>query len=88
MAGAAAFSSALINEPEADNEKVLSVIWKSGLKSWRKRFIRFKTKVRNGAYPAHIESFWVIMSLVTMLHLSDYKIPYDLVKRLIGTMSR
>lgn len=88
MAGAAAFSSSLINEPEVDSANVLSVIWKGGLKSWRKRFIRFKTKVRNGAYPAHVESFWIVMVLVSALHFSDKRNYYNLVTPMVGILPR
>lgn len=86
MAGAASYSSSLIHETDADNQKVLTLIWKSGLRSWRKRFVQFKIKVRNGAYPAHLESLWIIMGLVLALHFSAYNIPHDPVNKLVGTM--
>lgn len=86
MAGAASYSSSLINESEAEGHKVLGLIWKSGLKSWKKRFIRFKVKVRNGAYPAHLESLWVIMAVIIALHFSTYDVPYDLVSKLLEIM--
>jgi carnitine O-palmitoyltransferase 1, liver isoform len=88
MAGAASYSSSLIHETDADNQKVLTLIWKSGLRSWKKRFIQFKIKVRNGAYPAHLESLWVIISIVTVLHFSSYKMPYNIVNNLFGLMPR
>jgi hypothetical protein len=88
MAGTAAYSSSLIHEADPDNEKVLSVIWKSGLRSWKKRFNRFQTKVRNGAYPAHLESLWVLTGLVTALHLAGYKVPLNLLDKLIDVIPR
>lgn len=88
MAGAAAYSSSLINETDADNQKVLSLIWKSGLKSWRKRFVRYKIKVRNGVYPAHLESLYIVMAIVTAIHFSSYHVPYDLTDNLVEMLPK
>lgn len=87
MSGATAYSSS-IHETESDNKTVLSLIWKSGLRSYKKRFAFFKTKVRNGAYPAHLESLWIIMTLTVALHFSNYGVPFNLVSKLIATTSR
>ena len=81
MAGAAVYTSSLINETDADNENVLTLIWKSGLRSWKKRFIRYKAKVHNGVYPAHLESLWVIMCVITAFHFSSYQMPFDLINK-------
>lgn len=88
MAGAAAYSSSLIHETESDNKSVLSLIWKSGLRSYKKRFASFKAKVRNGAYPAHLESLWIIMGVTMALHFSGYGVLFDLVKKLLDKMPR
>lgn len=88
MAGAASYSSSLIHETEGDNKTVLSLIWKSGLRSWKKRFVLFKIKVRNGVYPAHLESLWIIMALIAALHFAAYKVPYDLVNKFIEILPR
>lgn len=81
MAGAAVYTSSLINETDGDNKNVLTLIWKSGLRSWRKRFIRYIAKVRNGVYPAHLESLWVVMCIVTALHFSSHQVPFDLINK-------
>lgn len=88
MAGAAAYSSTLINETDADNQKVLSLIWISGLKSWRKRFVRYKIKVHNGVYPAHLESLWIVLAIVMALHFSSYRVPYDLTDDLVAMLPK
>lgn len=88
MAGTSEYSSSLIHETENDNYKASTLIWKSCLKSWKKRFIQFKLKVRNGAFPAHLESLWVIMGVVTALHFSGYGVPYDLVNKITDTTPR
>lgn len=88
MAGLAEFNSTLIHETESDNKTVLSLIWKSGLRSYRKRFASFKSKVRNGAYPAHLESLWIIMGVTMALHFSGYGTPFDLVENVVNKFSR
>jgi carnitine O-palmitoyltransferase 1, liver isoform len=90
MAGVASFSfsSWFINENDTENQNLLDVIWESGLRSWKKRFARFRSKVRNGVYPAHLESLWVIMGLIMSLHYSSVKLPYDSVNKLVDIMPR
>lgn len=88
MAGLEDFNSTLIHETESDNKTVLSLIWKSGLRSYKKRFASFKSKVRNGAYPAHLESLWIIMGVTMALHFSNYGVSFDLVNKLVDKMSR
>ena len=88
MAGAASYSSSLIHETEADNQEVLTLIWRSGLKSWKKRLIRLKVKLRNGAYPAHLESLWVIMAVVMALHFLKYKGPHESINMLVAKLPK
>lgn len=88
MAGAARYSSSLIHETDADNQKVLTLIWKSGLKSWRKRFARFKIKVRNGAYPAHLESLWLIIAVIIGCHFASFDVPTKLLTRIMLSMPK
>lgn len=88
MAGAAGYSSSLIRDTENDNQKVLDLIWKSGLQSWWKRFLLYKIKVRNGVYPAHLESLWIIFAVVGAIHYSGSNLPYDLVNKFIHRMPR
>lgn len=89
MAGAAPYSSSIIHESENDsNQQVLTLIWRSGLRSWKKRFVQFKIKVRNGAYPVHLESLWVIMGFLLLAHFSATKVPFELVRKLLWMTPR
>lgn len=60
------------------NKEVLELVWQSGVKSWKSRVARWKTLIRNRVYPAHLESLWVITTLVIAFHFSSRKVPYDL----------
>lgn len=74
--------SGLIKEESTNtnhHKEVLQLVWQSGIRSWKKRFARFKTKVRNGVYPAHLESLWVVIGVVMALHFSKKSVPYDMV---------
>lgn len=74
--------SKLIKDEHTDtnhHKEVLNLVWQSGVRSWKKRFAQYRSKVRNGAYPAHLESLWLIMGLVMALHFSQIRVPYDLV---------
>lgn len=87
---AVAFSFAITHEGlnvDYDTE-VLHLVWQSGVRSWKKRIARIKAGIRNGAYPAHTESLWVIMVLVFLLHYSSKKVPYDLVNTYMKVMPR
>lgn len=61
------------------DQEVLQLVWRSGLRSWKERLDRWKRKIRNGVYPAHLESLWIVMALVMAIHFSSRKVPYDLV---------
>lgn len=78
---AVSYSELIKHEHTDTNHRldVLKLVWQSGLRSWKKRFARFRSKVRNGVYPAHLESLWLIMGLVMAFHFSATKIPFDLV---------
>ncbi|XP_070506218.1 carnitine O-palmitoyltransferase 1, liver isoform isoform X2 [Chironomus tepperi] len=85
---AVAFSFAITHEGwnvDYDRE-VLNLVWQSGVRSWKKRLARIKAGIRNGAYPAHLESLWVIMILVTLMHYASKKVPYDLVNTTMKIM--
>lgn len=60
---AVAFSFAITHEGWNVNydREVLNLVYESGKRSWRKRLARIKAGIKNGAYPAHLESLWVIM---------------------------
>lgn len=87
---AVAFSFAITHEGWNVNydREVLNLVWESGIRSWKKRIARIKAGVRNGAYPAHLESLWIIMGLVTLLHFSSKSVPYDLVNNFMKAMPR
>lgn len=81
--------SELIKQESTDanhDKEVLSLVFQSGVRSTKKRFARFLAKVRNGAYPAHLESLWVIIALVSLMHYSAKRVPYDLVNVFIVYM--
>lgn len=65
------------------DQEVLQLVWVSGLRSWKKRFAKFKSKVKNGVYPAHLESLWLIMGTVMAVHFATQKVPLDLVNILL-----
>lgn len=81
--------SGLIKHEHTDanhDQEVLQLVWQSGLRSWKKRIARSKNKLRNGVYPAHIESLWVMIVIVMALHFSTQTLPYDLVNVFLRLM--
>jgi carnitine O-palmitoyltransferase 1, liver isoform len=81
--------SELIKHEHTDanhDKEVLQLVWQSGLRSWKKRIARSKNKIRNGIYPAHIESLWLVIGVVMALHFYTQKVPYDLVNIVIKVM--
>lgn len=87
---AVAFSFAITHEGWNVNydSEVLHLVWQSGVRSWKKRFARIKAGIKNGAYPAHLESFYVIIILVTLLHFASKRVPFDLVNTCMKIMPR
>lgn len=65
---------------DANHDKeVLELVWQSGWRSWKRRIARFNTKIRNGVYPAHLESLWIVILLVSAIHFkTQAKLPFDL----------
>lgn len=49
---------------------------------WRKKITDFRYKIRNSAYPGHIESIWIIIAVTIGLHFSGRN--YGLMKYLTG----
>ncbi|XP_050447683.1 carnitine O-palmitoyltransferase 1, liver isoform isoform X2 [Cataglyphis hispanica] len=78
---AVAFSFSITHEGWDVNfdREVLHLVWLSGVRSWKKRFFRFQNNLKSGVYPASLESFWITVMLVTVIHFAGYKVPYDLV---------
>lgn len=62
----------------------INPIRKTRSKSWIKWLTQANRKLRNAVYPAHVESFWVISTLVLALHFASYRLPFNLVNDLAG----
>ncbi|KAL3285273.1 hypothetical protein HHI36_019383 [Cryptolaemus montrouzieri] len=77
---AVAFSFAITHEGWDVNfdREVLHLVWQSGIRSWKKRIARFQNSIHNGVYPGHMWSLWMLVGLVTAVHFSGYKVPFDL----------
>ncbi|XP_017785605.1 PREDICTED: carnitine O-palmitoyltransferase 1, liver isoform isoform X2 [Nicrophorus vespilloides] len=82
---AVAFSFAITHEGWDVNfdREVLNLVWQSGIRSWKKRFARFMNSVHNGVYPAHLWTLWITMCITSAIHFSGYKVPYDLVTKVM-----
>ncbi|XP_070491326.1 carnitine O-palmitoyltransferase 1, liver isoform-like [Chironomus tepperi] len=85
---ATTYSDVLIHEHTEANhdQEVLQLVFKSGIRSWRKRFARFRSKVKNGVYPAHLESLWIIVAMAMGFHFYTQNTPFDVVKLVIKFM--
>lgn len=46
----------------------------------------FQNSIHNGVYPGHLWSLWILISLVAGVHFSGFKVPYDLVTKLMPWM--
>ncbi|XP_045462962.1 carnitine O-palmitoyltransferase 1, liver isoform isoform X2 [Harmonia axyridis] len=77
---AVAFSFAITHEGWDVNfdREVLHLVWQSGIRSWKKRIARFQNSIHNGVFPGHMWSLWMLITLVTAVHFSGYKVPLDL----------
>ncbi|XP_033222790.1 carnitine O-palmitoyltransferase 1, muscle isoform [Belonocnema kinseyi] len=86
---AVAFSFAITHEGWDVNfdREVLHLVWESGIRSWKKRFFRFKNNLKSGVYPASLRSLWFTISLVTAVHFAGYKVPFDLVGKVSPYLS-
>lgn len=78
---AVAFSFSITHEGWHLNydREVLHLVWESGLRSWKKRLARFRTGVRNGVYPAHLQSLWLVIAVAMALHFTQRHVPFNLV---------
>lgn len=91
---AVAFSFSITHEGWDVNfdREVLHLVWQSGIRSWKKRVARFQNSVHNGVYPGHLWTLWILMTFVSTLHFSGYKVPFDLnilvLKLLPGTSTK
>lgn len=87
---AVAFSFSITHEGWNVNydREVLNLVFDSGVRSWKKRIGRLKSGIRNGVYPAHTESLWVLFGLVSLFHYFGKSTPFDLVNSILGFVSR
>lgn len=81
---AVAFSFSITHEGWDINydREVLNLVFDSGLRSWKKRIARIRNGIRNGAYPAHLQSLWIVISVAAALHFSGKNTPFDIVNRI------
>lgn len=71
---------------ENHDREYLQFIRKVKSKSWEKRLDQISRRLRNFIYPAHVESLWIICSVVICLHYAAKKVPYDLVDVVVGLL--
>ncbi|XP_012285160.1 carnitine O-palmitoyltransferase 1, muscle isoform isoform X2 [Orussus abietinus] len=76
---AVAFSFSITHEGWDVNfdREVLHLVWQSGVRSWKKRFFRFQNNLKNGVYPASLQSFWLTVAVVSAVHFVGYRFPLD-----------
>ncbi|KAG4073892.1 hypothetical protein HA402_014097 [Bradysia odoriphaga] len=60
------------------NREVLNLVWDSGVRSWKKRIARFRNGIRNGVFPAHIQSLYILISIALGLHVTGKQAPFNL----------
>ncbi|KAL5289699.1 CPT1A family protein [Megaselia abdita] len=82
---AVAFSFSITHEGWDINydQEVLNLVWQSGLRSWKKRIARARNGIRNGVFPAHIQSLWLITAIAIGLHFTGHNVPFNLVNKVI-----
>ncbi|OQR67556.1 carnitine O-palmitoyltransferase 1 [Tropilaelaps mercedesae] len=74
------------------NRELLAIVWRSGVRSWKKRFFRFANNVRNGFYPQTASSLWVILAVLTGIQTASQLDPsfgaIPAIARFVGVPSR
>ncbi|CAG4942207.1 unnamed protein product [Colias eurytheme] len=80
---AVAFSFAITHDGWDVNfdREVLYLVWESGLRSWKKRLARFRNSIHNGVYPGHLQSLYVLWTLLVAAHFGGFNIPFGLVQK-------
>ncbi|GFY42836.1 carnitine O-palmitoyltransferase 1, liver isoform [Trichonephila inaurata madagascariensis] len=70
---AVAFSFAITHEGVNINydREVLNLVWKSGLRSWKKRLARFMNNIHCGIYPASLSSLFILIAIVIALFMAN-----------------
>lgn len=73
---AVAFSFSITHEGVHINYdfEVLDLVWQSGLRSWKKRYARFRNNIKNGVYPASLRS----LQMITVIIIGSYFLDIDL----------
>ncbi|XP_063244784.1 carnitine O-palmitoyltransferase 1, liver isoform isoform X2 [Bacillus rossius redtenbacheri] len=81
---AVAFSFSITHEGWDVNfdREVLHLVWQSGIRSWKKRLARFKNSVKNGVYPAPLQSLWAIVAVIAALHFTEVGIAHSYVDKI------
>lgn len=82
---AVAFSFSITHEGWDVNfdREVLHLVWSSGFRSWKKRLWRFTNSVKNGVYPAPLQSLWATVGILVALHFAGVRLPIGLVGMLL-----
>ncbi|XP_055301856.1 carnitine O-palmitoyltransferase 1, liver isoform-like isoform X1 [Sitodiplosis mosellana] len=82
---AVAFSFSISHEGWDINydREVLNLVWRSGIRSWKKRIGRLRNSIHNGAYPVHLQSLWIIISIAAVLHFSGKETTFDLANQIL-----
>ncbi|XP_053693272.1 carnitine O-palmitoyltransferase 1, liver isoform isoform X2 [Sabethes cyaneus] len=85
---AVAFSFSITHEGWHLNydREVLNLVWQSGVRSWKKRLARFRTGIRNGVYPAHLQSLWLVIAVAIALHFTQRQVPFNLVSKFLSVL--
>nr|CAD7194400.1 unnamed protein product [Timema douglasi] len=61
------------------DREVLHLVWQSGIRSWKKRLARFKNSIKNGVYPASLQSLWAIVAIIVALHFTGVGVAHKYV---------
>ncbi|XP_026315615.1 carnitine O-palmitoyltransferase 1, liver isoform [Hyposmocoma kahamanoa] len=85
---AVAFSFAITHDGWDVNfdREVLYLVWESGLRSWKKRLARFRNSIHNGVYPGHLQSLYVLWTLLVAAHFGSFNIPFGLVQKALSVL--
>ncbi|XP_050683396.1 carnitine O-palmitoyltransferase 1, liver isoform [Leptidea sinapis] len=85
---AVAFSFAITHDGWDVNfdREVLYLVWESGIRSWKKRLARFRNSIHNGVYPGHLQSLYVLWTLLVVTHFAGFDIPFGLVQKALSIL--
>uniref|UniRef100_A0A2H1W6J1 carnitine O-palmitoyltransferase n=1 Tax=Spodoptera frugiperda TaxID=7108 RepID=A0A2H1W6J1_SPOFR len=85
---AVAFSFAITHDGWDVNfdREVLYLVWESGIRSWKKRLARFRNSVHNGVYPGHLQSLYVLWTLLAAAHFAGFSVPFGLVQKALSVL--